>query len=155
MHLDHYLFRLTLKTKTITDYAFTSVGPKGFIKKTIRFIMVGYNFYNLAFGEVNEETKKISDNVNSGNNDHEMILSTVAAVVETFTADRPEALIYAEGSTPSRTRLYRICITKYWDDIVSRFEILGFQNNEWEDFTQNQTYNAFLGKKKSLEIINN
>lgn len=147
MHLDHYIFTITSKTKTLTDYEFTSIGPKGFIKKTIRFAMVGYNYYNLAFGDMDEKTKVVFDNVNSGNNDHEMILATVAAVVETFTAEHPEALIYAKGSTPSRTRLYRICITKYWSDITMQFIILGLQNNKWQSFIQNQSYNAFLGTR--------
>jgi len=147
MHLDHYLFRLTSKTKTTTDYEFTSIGPKGFIRKTIRFTLMGYNCYNLAFGEINAETGIINDNVNSGNNDSEMILATVAAVVETFTAQHPEAFIYARGSTLSRTRLYRICITKYWKDVTEQFDIFGFQNGEWQDFIQNQMYSAFLGTR--------
>jgi hypothetical protein len=135
---------MTLKTKTKTDYEFTSIGPKGFIRKTIRFTLMDYNQYNLAFGDIDEMTQLILDNVDSGNNDHEMILSTVAAVIETFTLEHPEAFIYAEGSTPSRTRLYRICITKYWDDIREQFDILGLQNSKWQDFVQNQSYNAFL-----------
>ncbi len=147
MHLDHYLFRLTSKTNRKTEYEFTSIGHKGAIKKKIRFMRVYRNFYNLSFGEIDEKTGEIVDNVNSGNNDHEMILTTVAAVVETFTIDHPDSFIYVEGSTPSRTRLYRICITKYWNDITNQFKIFGLQNNKWQDFIQNQSYNAFLGKK--------
>lgn len=151
MHLDHYLFTITEKTKTMTEYEFTSIGPKGFIRKTIRFVMIGYNCYNLAFGEKIRGTGKISDNVNSGNNDHEKILATVAAVVETFTSEHPDSLIYATGSTPSRTRLYRICITKHWNDITSQYTIMGLRNNEWQGFIQNQPYNAFLGRRNQLK----
>lgn len=147
MHLDHYLFTMTSKTKKNIEYEFTSVGPKGLIRKTILFTLVGYNYYNLSFGEIDKETGKISDNVNSGNNDHEMILTTVAAVVQSFTAQHPEAFIYAEGRTPARTRLYRICITKYWNDISNQFDIFGLQNGRWQEFTQNHSYNAFLGTK--------
>ncbi|PSL25012.1 DUF6934 family protein [Chitinophaga ginsengisoli] len=145
MHLDHYLFTMTSKTDRKTDYEFTSIGPKGEIKKTVRFMRISHNFYNLSFGEIDKRTNGIVDNVNSGNNDHEMILTTVAAVVESFTIDRPDSFIYVEGSTPSRTRLYRICITKYLSDITNQFKIFGYQNNEWQNFTQNQAYNAFLG----------
>lgn len=147
MHLVHYLFTMTSKNETGTDYEFTSIGPKGFIRKTIRFTLMDYNYYNLAFGDIDPKTKEVFDNINSSNNDHEMILSTVAAAVETFTREHPQAIIYAEGSTPSRTRLYRICITKYWNDITSQFHILGCQNEEWQPFIQNETYDAFLGKK--------
>ncbi|SHN39977.1 hypothetical protein [Chitinophaga sp. CF418] len=139
----------------MTEYEFTSIGPKGPIRKTILFAMMEYNYYNLAFGEKNPQTGNVDDNINSGNNDHEKILTTVAAVVETFIAEHPEAYIYAKGSTLSRTRLYRICITKYWNDITNQFDVFGLQNDQWQDFIQNQTYSAFLGKKKSFEIINN
>jgi hypothetical protein len=147
MHLDHYLFTMTSKTKRVTEYEFTSIGPKGAIRKTIRFVLISHNCYNLSFGEMNKDTNKISDNVNSGNNDHEMILATVATVVEVFTSERPYSSIYARGSTPSRTRLYRICITKYWGNITIQFTILGLQNNEWQEFMQNTPYNAFLGTR--------
>ncbi|UPK67858.1 DUF6934 family protein [Chitinophaga filiformis] len=148
------MFRLTSKTKTTTEYEFTSIGPRGEIRKTILFSLIEYNCYNLAFGEKDVQTGNVDDNINSGNNDHEKILTTVAAVVETFTTEHPEAFVYAKGSTPSRTRLYRICITKYWNDITDQFVVLGLQNGQWQHFIQNQTYNAFLGKKKSFEINN-
>ncbi|MCF6404368.1 hypothetical protein L3C95_15835 [Chitinophaga filiformis] len=147
MHLEHYLFRLTSKTQKTTEYEFISIGPKGEIKKTVRFMKISRDFYNLSFGEMDEKTKRIIDNVNSGNNDHEMILTTVAAVVETFTINHPNSFIYVEGSTPSRTRLYRICITKYWIDITNQFKIFGLQNNRWQSFIQNKSYNAFLGTR--------
>jgi hypothetical protein len=148
MHLDRYLFSVSLKTETLTEYEFISIGPKGYIKKLIRFTKVGFNCYNLAFGDIDKKTGIMVDNITSGNNDHEKILATVAAVVESFTKEHPEALIYVEGSSPSRTRLYRICISKYWKDITTVFQIFGLQNNTWEDFTQNSTYNAFLGARK-------
>jgi hypothetical protein len=148
MHLDRYLFSVSLKTDTLTDYEFISIGPKGPIKKIIRFTLVGINYYNLAFGDIGESADSIIDNTTSNNNDHEKILATVAAVVESFTKEHPEALIYVEGSSPSRTRLYRICISKYWKDTTTVFQIFGLQNNTWEDFTQNSTYNAFLGARK-------
>jgi len=112
---------------------------------------MGHNCYNLAFGEINAQTGIINDNVNSGNNDPEMILATVAAVVENFTTEHPEAFIYARGSTLSRTRLYRLCITKYWKDVTDQFDIFGFQNGEWQDFIQNQKYSAFLGTRNHLK----
>ncbi|PWV51643.1 hypothetical protein [Chitinophaga sp. S165] len=147
MHLDHYLFTMTSKTKKVTEYEFTSIGPKGVIRKTIRFVLIDHNCYNLSFGEKDKDTNKISDTVNSRNNDHEMILATVAAVVDVFTLDHPYSSIYATGSTPSRTRLYRICITKYWSDITTQFTILGLQNDKWQGFTQNRSYSAFLGTR--------
>lgn len=105
MHLDHYVFRLNSKTDKLINYEFTSMGAKGFIQKTVQFSRIDYNFYNLAFGDMDNQTGRFYDNVASGNNDHEKILATVAAVVESFTVEHPTSFIYAKGSTPSRTRL--------------------------------------------------
>jgi hypothetical protein len=124
------------------------MGVKGFIQKTIQFSRIDYNFYNLAFGDMDNQTGRFYDNVASGNNDHEKILATVAAVVESFTVEHPTSFIYAKGSTPSRTRLYRICINKYWTDITTQFTLFGLKNNNnWQDFTKDQPYNAFLGTR--------
>lgn len=147
MHLDHYLFNVRFKTDTLINYEFTSIGPRGNIKKVIEFSMIDDNYYNLAFGDLDTRTKKFIDDTTSGNNDHEKILATVAAVVQDFTNEHPDSHIYAEGRTPSRTRLYRICITKYWKDITDQFDIFGLQNGEWQEFIQNQRYNAFLGTR--------
>jgi hypothetical protein len=56
MHLDRYLFSVSLKTETLTEYEFISIGPKGYIKKLIRFTKVGFNCYNLAFGKISLKT---------------------------------------------------------------------------------------------------
>ena len=37
----------------------------------------------------------------------------------------PEAIVYATGSTPARTRLYRMGITKFYDEIQSDFYLYG------------------------------
>ena len=145
MELDHY----ELKSESnFLVFEFISEGPKGSITKLVKYNKTNLkDLYNLAFGDKNE-TGKIDDRVISNNGDSEKILATVVSTVYTFTEKFPEALIYATGSTKSRTRLYRIGITRYLPEILSDFELYGQIGNEWHEFTAGIAYEAFLVKRK-------
>jgi len=54
----------------------------------------------------------------------------------------------ATGSTKSRTRLYRMGITKYFEEIQKDYFIFGLRNEEWENFEIGIEYEAFLAKRK-------
>ena len=88
------------------DYEFVSKGPKGSIKKVIRFTQIDNAVFNLGFGDLDEETGEISDTIVTNNNDSRIVLATVAATVHDFTVNYPNAVVIAKGSTHSRTRLY-------------------------------------------------
>lgn len=51
-------------------------------------------------------------------------------------------------STKSRTRLYRMGITKYFKEVKSDFQIFGEVNKAWEDFEKEVDYESFLVKRK-------
>jgi hypothetical protein len=57
-------------------------------------------------------------------------------------------LQYATGSTKSRTRLYRMGITKYFDEVNQDFEIYGLLEGEWEEFKKDIEYTAFVVRRK-------
>ena len=57
-------------------------------------------------------------------------------------------MIYATGSTKSRTRLYRMGIAKFLSEIEEDFEVLGEQNDGWETFRKNIEYEGFLVRRK-------
>jgi hypothetical protein len=103
--------------------------------------------FNLAFGDWNEKTCRIDDKIKSNNSDREKILATVAATVIQFTDHHPEAIIYIEGSTPPRTRLYQMGISKFFTEINQNFEIEGLINGEWESFKRGSNYECFLLKR--------
>lgn len=134
------------------EYSFYSDGPKGAIKKVVRFTKVDlptFNYYNLGFGDWNEQEKRINDFVVSNNQDAERVLATVAATVIDFSNHYPDALIYAEGSTTSRTRRYQMGINKYWQDISELFEVFGLIENEgFKPFERGKNYLAFVVRKK-------
>ena|SRR5665213_3447409 len=135
--------------KNLASYEFVSVGRKGYIKKLIYFTPTNYeNLYNLAFGDENPETGELDDLVISNNGDSESVLATVVAAIYAFTDKHPEAWVAATGSTDARTRLYRMGLSKYFDQVNNDFIILGQFNDAWEPFAKRRDYEAFVVKRK-------
>ncbi len=64
-----------------------------------------------------------------------------------FTDEYPDALIYAVGTTKSRTRLYQIGISKFFEKAQEDFIIYGQIGVEWYLFEKNINYEAFLVKR--------
>ncbi len=77
------------------------------------------------------------------------VLATVVATLYAFTEKHKEAMIYATGSTKSRTRLYRMGISKFLDEVADDFTIYGEIENVWELFKRDVEYEAFLVKRKN------
>ncbi len=130
------------------DYEFISEGPKGNIKKVIRFTKIDKTVFNLGFGDLDEETGEISDTIVTNNNDSRIVLATVAATVHDFTVNYPNVVVIAKGSTHSRTRLYRMGITNHWKEISADFEVYGLKDGDWELFAERRDYEAFLIHRK-------
>src|SRR5687767_3985021 len=100
-----------------TRFEFISEGRKGTICKLIEFQRTtAEDTYNLAFGDKHPETGKIDDLIVSDNRDTEKVLATVIAAVYLFFEKHPTAYLYAQASTKSRMRLYRMGINRYYKD---------------------------------------
>jgi hypothetical protein len=80
--------------------------------------MNGRECFNLFLGDWDEEINSANDFIVSNNQDSQKVLVTVAQIVLDFTKSYPNATIYANGNTPSRTRLYQMGISKYWFNTV-------------------------------------
>lgn len=146
MNLPRY--HLTAGDK-LTTFEFISEGPKGRIPKLIQISPTNVkDMYNLAFGDKDRRTGRINDTIISNNGDSEKVLATVVATVYAFTDKYPDSLIYATGSSSSRTRLYRMGITKYITEVEKDFEVLGLKGNGWHPFKKGEEYGAFLVKRK-------
>jgi hypothetical protein len=145
MHLPHYLYKIN---DNFLDYEFVSVGPKGGIKKIIRFTQITTNLFNLGFGDLDEKTGEINDIKVTNNNDSRKVLATVASVVQDFTLKNNKAWIGAKGSTRSRTRLYQMGIANHWSAINSEFFVFGLQDGSWQPFKLQNQYDAFLIHRK-------
>ena len=130
-------------------FEFTSHGPKGQIKKLVKYSETNLkDLYNLAFGDQDDKTGEINDNTISNNSDSDMVLATVVSTVYAFTDKYPNAWVFATGSTKARTRLYRIGIAKYLLEIKHDFQVFGLKDEEWEPFEKDIVYEAFLVKRK-------
>ncbi len=144
--------RYELKTNSdAMVYRFTSVGPKGNIPKIVIYQETTIdNLYNLAFGDENEEGN-IDDTVITNNDDSQKVLATVAETVYSFTFKNSNALIFAQGSTKARTRLYRIGISNNLEEIMLDFDVFGFKDKELFPFEKNTEYDAFLVTRKKQD----
>jgi hypothetical protein len=135
-----------------TIFEFVSEGTHGTIHKLIEFTPTEITgLYNLAFGDKDEITGAINDEVITNNGDMEKVLATVVEAVYIFTNNTPNCLVYATGSTLSRTRLYRIGISKYLDEMQKDFYIFGEQNDQWLSFESGINYDGFIIKRKKYK----
>ncbi len=156
------------KTESTVDnliYTFESIGEKVIQKMVIYTKIedpedVGLSFdsivYNLGFGDFDEETGELDDQIISKNGDTEKVLTTVAETVNKFWTLYPNANIFfigsvPEGEKPRRTRLYQMKINRYFAEISNIVNIIGYNGRQWEDFKNNENYMAFLiSPKKQL-----
>jgi len=133
----------------LTIFEFISEGPKGLIRKIIQLQETNrLNVYNLAFGDKNSETGEIDDLAVSNNSDSEKVLATVVAALYAFFDKHPDAFVYVTGSTSARTRLYRMGITKFYEEMVQDFDLYGQVGDEFYDFEIDKDYAGFLAQRK-------
>jgi hypothetical protein len=148
MHLEQYPIISDIWNLT---YKFDSIGPKGVIRKVVsyrRFNLQNKNYYNLSFGDWDKINGKIDDTIISNNGDTNKILLTVGLTALQFVNHFPNAEVFIEGSTISRTRLYQMTIRQYFMEIDKLFDLQGFRNGHWEIFKTGINFEAFLLKKK-------
>ena len=130
-------------------FEFVSIGIKGKITKIVQYTPTNYkDLYNLGFGDKNADTGEVDDNVISNNGDGEKVLATVVSTLYAFTDKHPNVMVYATGSTESRTRLYRMGISRYIEEVECDFEIFGELDEDWEEFKKDIDYRGFLVKRK-------
>lgn len=76
------------------------------------------------------------------------VLATVATIVHDFLEFFPNAQVWAQGSTPARSRLYQMGISASLDNIEKTMKIYGYIDGEWQVFEKHKNYSAFKVKKK-------
>ena len=144
--------------KSDTEYIFFSTGPIGKIELRIIFQRdeseTEVSLYNLAFGAWDSVLGDIDDTVQLRNGDMDKILATVAQTALNFMENNPEVYIFAQGSTPARTRKYQMGISKFFKEATSTWTIMGLATDEisgegafggrWEKFQSGTKYAAFL-----------
>lgn len=127
-------------------YEFFSEGPKGKVRKLVRYKRIEEEpteIYNLSFGDWDEAAGDADDSTKTNNHDRQKVLATVADTILDFTDLHPEAAIFAQGSTVSRTRLYQMGISSFWAEIDLLFLVIGYLNDEWIPFQKGVNFEAF------------
>jgi hypothetical protein len=132
-----------------TRFEFISEGTKGAVRKLIEFQeTTNPDVFNLAFGDFNPETLEINDLSVSDNGDTEKVLATVVNAVYTFFNQYPDVFVYATGSTKARTRLYRMGITRFYDEMKKDFYLYGQIGDSFVEFEIGTDYDGFLAQRK-------
>ena len=133
-------------------YEFYSNGPKGIVKKVVRYSLIQerpFKIYNLGFGDWNEKQQDVDDLVITNNEDRQKVLATVADTVVDFLSNHPRAAVFAQGSTASRTRLYQMNIGAYWREIQdASYLVQGYLSGEWQSFKTGINFEAFIIRRK-------
>ncbi|MEI9917663.1 MAG: hypothetical protein WDO14_02550 [Bacteroidota bacterium] len=148
MNNDRYEF---ITSESHLTFEFQSDGPKGKIKKIVNFRPYNVNgrtYFNLAFGDWNEESARLDDMAVSNNHDTSKILATVAAIALKITEYFPDIAVAASGSSQARTRLYQMAISANLNEIEKALDVYGWYQGSWEPFTRNINYEAFSVKRK-------
>jgi hypothetical protein len=145
MHYERY--EIT-KGETSMTYEFVSQGPRGDVPKLVVYSKTRLlGIFNLGFGDKIREGD-FDDNVVTNNGDTLKVMATVAVTLYYFTDRFPNAKVFVEGSTKTRTRLYRMAITNNLEVINADFEVYGLKNDAWEAFTAGIDDEAFLVIRK-------
>ncbi|MEO6718893.1 MAG: hypothetical protein ABIN67_00965 [Ferruginibacter sp.] len=135
-------------------FGFTSIGPKGSIKKIVEYTKVSVDdIYNLAFGDYDEQADRLNDKIVTNNGDSTKILATVVSTVYAFTGRYPNTWVFATGSTEVRTRLYRMGISNNLEELKEDFYVYGMKMDEsFEEFIVGEDYLGFLVTRKNKNI---
>ena len=146
MHVDKY----QLKTgEELNRFEFISEGPNGTVRKLLEFQRTfDSDVFNLAFGDKHPVSDEIDDLAVSNNGDTQKILATVVAAAYVFLDAHPTAYVYAEGSTKARTRLYRMGINRFYEEMQHDFFLYGRIGEDFVNFEPGEDYDGFLAQRK-------
>ena len=148
MQIDKYALKAE---SSLTVFEFISEGPKGPIRKLIQFQHTNQpNLYNLAFGDKDPRTGEIDDLAVSNNGDTDKVLATVVSALYAFFDKYPDSFVYATGSTSARTRLYRMGINRFYEEMVGDFDLYGQEGDEFYKFEVGKEYAGFLAQRKPV-----
>lgn len=132
-------------------FEFLSVSPARSIRKAVMFTPLSSNrAFNLALLDILPD-KTFCGQTISNNGDLEKVMATVAQCIAHFFEHYPSADIYLQGNTPTRTRLYRIIISRELQKIRKYYEIYGTIDSKLELFESNKNYELYLLRRKPDE----
>ena len=135
----------SISTEDKLYFEFESVSDSKRIRKAIEYIKIRQypSIYSLSMGDIKEDGS-IDLYVVSNNNDTQKVFFTIFQTMLVFFDEYPDSKILFYGSTPNRTRLYQIQISKFLSEVEHFFQIWGIVDGIQERFVKNKNYQAFL-----------
>ena len=145
-----------ITTQTGLRFSFDSVGPDKTTRKLIFYerIADGIDLYNLALVDAYDDGS-LDDLSVSNNQDMPRILATVVETMHVFFRQYPTATVIFSGSTPARTRLYRVAISQNLALFEETFFVYGLLTGKPEPYQLNRPYQAFTVRLKTLRTDEN
>ena len=133
--------------RTFKEYFFYSQGPKGRIRKIVRFALM-YNYpapvYNLVLADWRKIDNNIDDEIITNNGDAKKVLATVGMIVLYFTDIFRNAIVHIKGNKAARNRLYQMNINIYLSQIQKIVYVYGSVNRKRQLFQKNVDYEKFF-----------
>ena len=135
----------SISTEDKLYFEFESISDRKQIRKAIEYIKIRQypSIYSLSMGDIKEDGS-IDLYVISNNNDTQKVFFTIFQTMLVFFDEYPDSKILFYGSTPNRTRLYQIQISKFLGEVEHFFQIWGIVDGIQERFVKNKNYQAFL-----------
>jgi hypothetical protein len=133
------------KSYDVLTFDFESIGTNGISKKKLIYSSLegSDEYFSLSLFEV-LDNGVLDVYFESKNGDMPKIMATIAKTMLDFFATYPTKKIAFSGSTPERTRLYRIVISKLIKEVDS-FTVEGLSlNGEIVDYLPNENYLAYV-----------
>lgn len=151
MKQKHYKY---LRDEECLWFEFESVSEQKTVKKVVVYTPFGDNsdIFNLGLVDALSDGS-YSDKSVTNNDDMEKVMATVIRTLLRFFEKYPTKMVYIEGSTAERTRLYRIIISRELSAIEELFAIYGLLDSLSEPFQKNQNYDAFVIALKNKENL--
>ena len=133
------------KSYNVLTFDLESIGVNGISRKKIIYSSLegSDDYFSLSLFEV-LDNGVLDVYFESKNGDMPKIMATIAKTMFDFFATYPTKKIAFSGSTPERTRLYRIVISKLIKEVDS-FIVEGLSlNGEIVDYLPNENYLAYV-----------
>ena len=157
---------------TKIQYLFESHGHESIVKVVeYSFLrkLSGKKIYNLGFGDYDEESETVLDDISSNNGDMRKVFRTVLNTVPHFFAKHKESAIWIQGSDSKedfrakcepdctkrcddicknynrRIKAYKYYIEKNFIELSKEYIIFGFDDPSAPYFVQYTTGNKYLG----------
>ncbi|MEV4882915.1 hypothetical protein MRBLMN1_001391 [Chitinophaga ginsengisegetis] len=137
-------YQLLQASADLCIFHFISIGPNGNVIKQLAFQETTIpGIYNLCLSDISETGDSDVGKV-TNNKDRNLVLATVADIVGIYLERNPNQWILIEGSTSSRTRLYRMAIGINFEELSARFDIYTQRDGKLIPFKKNMPAENFI-----------